>query len=112
MRSIEPCFCGDPECRRCFGAQSDSRLEPANAWLILRRTPHVSSVDGMCVWWRSDGNGYTYKLDEAGHYSEAKARDLAGERDLPVRLADAVGASIIVVRRGTLGVAGETKVCV
>ncbi len=36
---------------------------------------------GNCLrWWRPSGNGYTYNLDEAGVFTEEKARALCAGR--------------------------------
>jgi hypothetical protein len=78
-------------------------------WVILCRAGHVSR-DGLCVWWKAGGNGYTNDLDAAGRWSEKEARDLAGDRDLAVHERVATQASYPVVSRGSLHVPGEMEI--
>jgi hypothetical protein len=77
-------------------------------WVILCRAPHVGR-DDLCVWWRPGGNGYTNSLTEAGRWTEEEATRRAGARDLAVHVATAEKAAFSVVRRGALGVPGETE---
>jgi hypothetical protein len=40
---------------------------------------------GNCVlWWCPDGGGYTTQIDEAGRYSEEKAKEIARNRDTDI----------------------------
>lgn len=45
------------------------------------------------MWWRHEGKGYTFRIDEAGEYDEEEARSIERNRDtdkaIPVEVARA-----------------------
>lgn len=81
---------------------------PRDEWVILCRASHVSR-DGLAVWWRAGGNGYTHNLDDAGLWTEESARSQAGDRDLPVPLEHARRGAWVCVDRGRLGWPGAKE---